>query len=182
MSHGLHTEHSHTDGLLPHTGVQNTALTNPQCALREPRARAHLPRSSCFSPLQGFSQTSGHPEARGSPAVPPDAGAPRCGRTGTQQSCNTPWDTWSQQSGALRVLRLSQGLLHLLWLGQASAAALRVAVSQVLQLQVLRQGVCEPGRLENAHTHTHAALCLQALREGLLQAMATTGAYSDTHR
>lgn len=74
-----------------------------------------------------------------------------------------------------------QVLLYLLWLAEAQAAALRGAQQEVLQLQVLRQRVCELGSAEDAHQDSHAALCLQDLWQGLLQTLAAARPHQDAH-
>ena len=83
------------------------------------------------------------------------------------------------------VPRLRQVLLDLLRSVQAPAVPLRGCRGpgeKVLLVQVLRESVREPGRVEDAHQDAHVALQVPPLRQGVLQAVAAPRAHQDAHR
>lgn len=146
------------DKLRPSSGSPS-ALAGPQPARGRSCSGPHVPHSRESQSLHKLT------------ACPDLAGDRRAAATGAQSRRETrgrprgdhvPSETsvHQRQPGAIRVFRLPQSLLHLLRPGQTQTAAVRVAVSEILQLQVLRQGVREPGRSEDAHPHTHTALCV----------------------
>ena len=80
------------------------------------------------------------------------------------------------------VWSVQQVLLHVLWTAQTQTATLRRPNEEILQLQILREGVRQPRSSQNAHQDSHVALCLQNMREGILQTVAAPRTHQDAHR
>lgn len=77
---------------------------------------------------------------------------------------------------------VQQVLQHVFRTHETQTAALRRTDQEIIQLQVLREGIRQPRGPKDAHKDTHAAVRLQNVWESFLQTLVAAGTHSDAYR
>lgn len=72
---------------------------------------------------------------------------------------------------------MQQVLQHVFRTHETQAAALRRTDQEIIQLQVLREGIRQPRGPKDAHKDTHTAVRLQNVWEGFLQTVVAAGTH-----